>query len=279
MLRLKRGADQAEGGAVPTAAVNGIEIYYQRSGSGPPTLFLNGSGATLAATGMMLTPFIEHFDVLAHDQRGMGRTAVPPGPYSMADYAADAAALLDHVGWQTCRVVGISFGGMVAQELAVTYPERIERLALLCTSPGGRGGSSYPLHELEDLAPDERAALTPQLLDTRFTANWLLSHPGDRMLAEAMNMRPTPAGAEERRGISEQLGARRHHDVFDRLHRISCPTLVACGSSDGIAPASNSRMIAGQIPDADLRVFEGGHIFFGQDPTALPEIIGFLTRR
>ena len=76
----------------------------------------------------------------------------------MADYAADAAALLDHVGWDTCRVVGVSFGGMVAQELAVTSPERVERLALLCTSPGGASGASYPLHELAALPTDERVA-------------------------------------------------------------------------------------------------------------------------
>ena len=76
----------------------------------------------------------------------------------MADYAADALALLDHVGWDRARVVGVSFGGMVAQELAVTAPERVERLALLCTSPGGAGGASYPLHELAALPEAERAA-------------------------------------------------------------------------------------------------------------------------
>jgi pimeloyl-ACP methyl ester carboxylesterase len=80
----------------------------------------------------------------------------------MASYAADGAALLDHAGWTTARVFGISFGGMVAQELAVTWPDRVERLALLCTSPGGEGGSSYPLHELDvnghrlSRAPDNR---------------------------------------------------------------------------------------------------------------------------
>ena len=85
------------------------------------------------------TLFAKRFDVVAHDQRGLGRTEIPPTPYTMADYAADAMALVDHVGWDRCRVVGISFGGMVAQEIAVTWPERVERLALLCTSPGGAG--------------------------------------------------------------------------------------------------------------------------------------------
>ena len=105
--------------------------------------------------------------MLVHDQRGLGRTAIPPGPYSMADYAADAIALLDHVGWERARVVGISFGGMVAQELAVTVPDRVERLALLCTSPGGAGGASYPLHELAALPDAEQMAERARCCSTR----------------------------------------------------------------------------------------------------------------
>ena len=122
---------------MPTARANGIDLYYERLGSGPPLLWLNGSGSTIEQVAPLLGPYTDRFEVLIHDQRGLGRTDVPAGPYSMADYAADALALLDEVGWERPRVVGISFGGMVAQELAVTAPDRIGRLALLCTSPGG----------------------------------------------------------------------------------------------------------------------------------------------
>jgi pimeloyl-ACP methyl ester carboxylesterase len=262
---------------MPSATLNGIEIYYERRGSGPPLLYLNGSGATLATMGPLLDPFAGRCELLAHDQRGLGRTEIPPGPYTMADYAADAAALLDHVGWDRCRVVGISFGGMVALELAVTWPERISRLALLCTSAGGAGGASYPLHELADLADDERAALAPLLLDTRFTSEWLAGHPDDRMLAEMMVARTAgPRSDEQRRGEAEQLAARRYHDVFGRLDRISCPTLVAAGRYDGIAPLPNSEAIAAAIPDAELRIYDGGHAFFAQDPKAFPEVLDFL---
>ena len=262
---------------MPSATLNGIEVYYERRGSGPPLLYLNGSGATLATMGPLLDPFAGRCDLLAHDQRGLGRTEIPPGPYTMADYAADAAALLDHAGWDRCRVVGISFGGMVALELAVTWPERIERLGLLCTSAGGAGGASYPLHELADLPDDERAARAPRLLDTRFTPEWLADHPNDRMLAEMMVARTAgPRSDEQRRGEAEQLGARRHHDVFDRLGRISCPTLVAGGRYDGIAPLANSQAIAGAVPGAELRVYDGGHAFFAQDPAAFPDVVDFL---
>jgi 3-oxoadipate enol-lactonase len=100
----------------------------------------------------LVQPFTKAADTVAADQRGLGRTEIPPGPYTMADYAADALALADHVGWATFALVGVSFGGMVAQEVAVTAPERIERLALVCTSPGGPDAASYPLHTLKDLS-------------------------------------------------------------------------------------------------------------------------------
>jgi pimeloyl-ACP methyl ester carboxylesterase len=262
---------------VPTAVVNDIELYYERWGEGPRLLFLNGSGATIATTELLIKLFIGDFDALVHDQRGLGGSAIPPGPYEMADYAADALALLDHVGWETARVVGVSFGGMVAQELAVTAPERVERLALLCTSPGGVGGASYPLHELAAMPPDEARAKGMQILDTRFTPEWLATHDGDRGLAEMMAARRTVEKSDkQQRGEAEQLGARSRHDVCDRLGRVSCPTLVACGRYDGIAPASNGEFIASHIAGAELRLYEGGHAFFAQDRAAVPEVVAFL---
>lgn len=260
-----------------TAHVNGIDVHYERRGDGPRLLFCNGSFATLATTRPMVDAFMGRFDTVAHDQRGLGLTAIPPGPYTMADYAADALALLDHVGWDTCRVVGISFGGMVAQEIAVTAPERIERLALLCTSPGGAGGSSYPMHELRELPADERAATAMRIMDTRFDEEWLASHPVDRMLVKGLSERPTvEPGSEAERGEREQAEARRHHDVWDRLPRVTCPTLVGAGRYDGIAPLSNSEAIASRIPNAELRVYDGGHAFFAQDARAFPEVFDFL---
>ena len=200
------------------APLPGIDVYYERAGAGRRVLFLNGSGATLATSGLLLAPFSAKVDLLAHDQRGLGQTSIPPGPYAMADYATDALELLDHVGWDTCSVFGISFGGMVAQELAVTAPERVERLALACTSPGGAGGASYPLHELADLAPAERAETGRRLLDTRFTDAWLDEHPVDRMIADIAAQRAVePRDPEQARGEALQMAARRDHDVLDRL--------------------------------------------------------------
>jgi pimeloyl-ACP methyl ester carboxylesterase len=262
-------------GAVPTVTLNGIDVYYERDGSGPPLLFCNGSGATLETSALLIEQFRQHFDVVAHDQRGLGRTSIPDEPFTMAQYAADAAALLDHVGWATSAVVGVSFGGMVAQEYAVTFPERVSRLALVCTSSGGTGKPSYPLHELATLPAEEQAAIALRLLDTRFSPEWLAEHPHDMAMVQARADRPVRTG-EQRRGELAQLDARSRHDVWERLPKITAPTLVAGGRYDGIAPPANSEAIASQIPGAELRLYEGGHLFFVQDRTAMPEILAFL---
>jgi 3-oxoadipate enol-lactonase len=262
---------------VSRAHINGIDIYFEHSGEGKRLLFFNGSGATLERTHPMIDPYRARFEVLVHDQRGLGKSEIPPGQYSMKDYAADALALLDFVGWSSCRVIGVSFGGMVAQEFAVTTPERVERLVLACTSPGGTGGSSYPLDELVPLDNPTVSERMLLLLDTRFTPEYLARHPADQALASMLAARsPETKSVEQRRGEREQLLARRTHDVMDRLLNITCPTLVAAGRYDGIAPLANCEAIVSQIRDSELRVYEGGHAFFIQDQQAVTEILDFL---
>lgn len=265
---------------MPTLHVNGIDVYYERAGEGPPLLFVNGSMSTLEHTRPMVDVYAARFDVIAHDQRGLGRTSIPAGPYTMADYARDALELLDGLDIERFRMVGTSFGGMVAQEIAVTAPERIERMALLCTSSGGEGGASYPLHTLRDLPPEEARTRSMKLMDSRFDEEWLATHPIDRLLTEGMASRATTEpGTEAARGEREQLEARKGHDVWQRLPRISCPTLVAAGRYDGIAPPGNAEAIVSRIEGAELRLYEGGHAFFAQDTTAFPEILDFLADR
>jgi 3-oxoadipate enol-lactonase len=261
---------------MPTINANGIDIYYEHKGSGPRLLYFQGSGQTLAKSGVMVDGWAESFEVVAHDQRGLGQTEIPPGPYEMADYAADAAALLDAVGWDSCRAVGTSFGGMVAQEFAVTWPARVERLGLVCTSPGG-DYASYPLHTLADLPPEEAKALGATLLDGRFTPEYLAEHDDARALVDMIaGMQGEPASDEVRRGEAAQLDARSRLDVIDRLADITCPTLVQAGKYDHIAPPANAEVIAEHIPNAELRLYEGGHIFFLQDPQAVPDAMDFL---
>lgn len=263
---------------VPKFERSEISINYEVSGSGPRVLFFNGSGATLKSAALLISALAKTCTVLAHDQRGLGETSIPEGPYSMAQYAQDGAALLDHVGWETCAVVGISFGGMVAQEFAVSYPQRVEKLVLLCTSAGGDAGASYPLHELGALPTDERAARITTLTDTRFTPEWLATHPDDAaMVAMRNEQAAVPKSKDTIKGEILQLGARIGHDVSNRLHLVTAPVLVTAGRFDGIAPVSNSEEIVKRIPDATLSIYEGGHIFTAQDRRAISDIRTFLT--
>jgi pimeloyl-ACP methyl ester carboxylesterase len=258
---------------MPVSEVNGVGLYWERAGSGARLLFCNGSGSTLADAQPLLDVLTVQFDLLAWDYRGVGRSNPVTRPYRMADMAADAVGLLELVGWRSCRVAGLSFGGMVALELAVTDPGRLERLALVCTSAGGKGGSSYPLHQLLELSPEERGATALKLTDSRWDDQWLASHPGDRALAERLAARQDPASAA---GLRAQLRARADHDVWERLDAITCPTLVGYGRYDGIAPPQNSTAIASRIRGAELRGHEGGHLFLAQDPAAMPELVTFL---
>jgi 3-oxoadipate enol-lactonase len=259
---------------VTYAHVGDLSIWYERRGEGPRVLFISGTGGDLRVKPNVFDGALGRgFDVLAYDQRGLGQSSKPETDYSMADYADDAAGLLAYIGWASCAVVGVSFGGMVAQELAIRHPDVVERLVLCCTSSGGAGAPSFPLHTLVDLPEDERLATQLGISDTRYGADWQAANPdaADRAFAR---MRAQATAQDD--GYRRQLEARSHHDTYDRLPRISAPTLVAAGRYDGIAPVANSEAIASQIPGAELRVYDGGHLFLLQDRQAWPEIVGFL---
>ena len=231
---------------MPVDHVNGVELYWERRGSGPRLLFCNGSGTTLQTVRPLLDLVAARFDLLAWDYRGLGRSVPLTGPYTMADLAADAVGLLEIAGWDICRVLGVSFGGMVAQEFAATHPERVERLALACTSAGGDGGSSYPLHKLPELPPGQRAAAQLKLADSRWDERWLEAHPADRALAEGPPDRGWPGSAVPSRPAAStaQLDARAGHDVWDRLDAISCPAWSARLRRDRSGPEQHRDRIA-----------------------------------
>jgi len=266
---------------VTRAALDGVELYYETAGSGPRLLLVSGTGGDLRAPPSVFDgPLAKMFEIAAYDQRGLGRSSVPPGPYTMADYADDAARLLDVLGWPDALVMGISFGGMVVQELALRHPSRVRRMVLACTSSGGDGGASYPLHELAALPEDDRIARHLELADTRYDAAWRAGNPEEWETLAALFRARARIGSDEpgrAEGAARQLDARRRHDTWDRLGTISCPTFVCGGVHDGIAPAANAEHLAAAIPRATLRLFEGGHLFLLQDRAAWPAITAFLS--
>lgn len=267
---------------MPKARVGEIEMYYELAGTGPRLLFIGGTGGDLRTRpGVFEGPLAKSFELLAYDQRGLGRTDRPRRAYTMAEYADDAAGLLDHIGWESCLVFGVSFGGMVAQELVLRHPERVARLALACTSSGGGGGASYPLHELQALKIEERFARMIELSDVRNDAAWRSANPDAFGAAIEFQRKrrnvgdPDNPNAQE--GAQRQLEARQHHDTFDRLHRVEAPTYLCGGRYDGISPPANLEALHARIENSTLEFFEGGHLFMIQDRAAYPRIIEFLT--
>jgi len=268
---------------MPYASVRDISMYFERKGlaaDAAPLLFISGTGGDLRRKPNALNAaWPQYFDTAAYDQRGLGQTSKPDVPYSMADYADDAAALLDALGWESAHVVGFSFGGMVAQELTLRHPHRVRRLVLGCSSPGGEGGASYPLHELQDLTPKERAQHMLLIQDTRRDEAWQRAHRADLEALIAFAVDDPWAGEPGREiGARRQIEARREHDTWERLPQITAPTLIAAGRYDGIALPETQERLAQRIVGAQLVFFEGGHQFWAQDGTAIPRMIAFLLR-
>lgn len=270
---------------MPSAPIGDVDLYHEVAGDGPPVLFIGGTGGDLRTKPNVFDgPLARSFTVAAFDQRGLGRSSKPDRHSTMRDYGADAASLLDHLGWAKAHVVGVSFGGMVAQELAIGRPDLVDHLVLCCTSSGGAGGASYPLHELRELPPDERRRRQLAISDTRYDEAWQSAHD-DEAATLLERMATTDAAAEAHAasdpaaaaGARRQLESRKDHDTFDRLDQITAPTLVAAGRYDGIAPVANSGVLASRIPGARLEVFEGGHLFLLQDRAAWRSILEFLS--
>jgi len=265
---------------MPFTRVRDLNMYYEIAGSGPRLLYVSGTGGDLRGQPRVFDgPLPKSFEVLAYDQRGLGQTDKPDAAYTMADYADDAAALLDAVGWDKAFVIGVSFGGMVAQELALGHPERVERLVLCCTSSGGSGGASYPLHEIQDMPLEEKAIFQMSISDARKDAAWQATNP--EAVQQAIEMarvgderrKATPGGEM---GARRQLEARAGHDTFDRLPSLRMPVFLAGGKHDRQAEPANMETLRDRIPGARLEFFEGGHGFTREDPRAWERVTAFL---
>jgi pimeloyl-ACP methyl ester carboxylesterase len=262
---------------VTKIAVGEIELDYERSGNadGQPLLLIMGMSGTALHWG---EPFLEllrsDFDVIAYDHRGVGASTPLDGPISTRAMADDAAGLLAALGLDSAHVMGISMGGMIAQELALNHRERIRTLTLGCTYCAGPGSA---------LAPE---STVQKLQHAMFS--------GDRELALRagweINVSPTLAADEqayasfhavaERRSVAipvimEQLRACSEHDTYERLPQLAeLPTLVIHGTVDQLLPVENGRLIASRIPGSQLEVFDDvGHLFFWERPERSAELV------
>ena len=199
---------------MPFITVNGIQLYYEIEGDGPPLLIISGTGADLRNP-RPENPTLNGFRVLRYDQRGLGQTASPKGAYTMADYADDAAALLESLEIDRVNVIGISFGGMVAQHLVTRFPHKVNKLVLACTSPGGNNFSSFDLRKIVSSSKNQIESWL-QLLDSRYKIPEE-NLPILNMVKDALhtNTRLFPHLITD--GLTRQLEARSGHDCVNSL--------------------------------------------------------------
>ncbi len=259
------------------ATVAGLSIYYELHGAGEPMVLIRGIGSSGYVWGRFAEDLARHFRILWFDNRGVGRTAAPEGPYSMRQMADDVAGLLRQLSHQPAHVVAVSLGGMIAQELAINHPEVVRSLVLGCTDFGGQG-ANRPSAAAQGLTPstdvEESARRAVRAI---YSAEWLRSNAGE--VAEIIARRSAyPASLA---GFEAQRQAYLGHDCADRLGGIRAPVLLLTGTADGVVPAENSRLLAARIPGAELIAYPGaGHGFFDERrPQVVADIVGFIRRR
>lgn len=259
---------------MPLTRVGEIELSYERAGSGPPLLMIMGMSGTFDHWNAdFLADLRRDFETIVYDHRGVGDSSPLQGQVTIARLAEDAASLLGALDIDSAHVLGISMGGMVAQELALHHPGRIRTLALGCTYCGGEGSSVASEDVMRRLAEGMMSGDRERALRTGWEVNVSPGLAADEeayaRFREIGLRRAVPVQV-----IMEQMRAITEHDTSARLPEIALSTLVIHGTLDQMLPVQNGRMIAGLIPDSQLEVLEGvGHLFFWEQPEHSAELV------
>ncbi len=258
---------------MPYASSKRARIWWEESGEGEPLLMIMGLSFSLAMWRELRTIMAGHFRTILFDNRGVGKSDVPLRPWSMRTMARDAAAVLDAANVQSANVLGISMGGMIAQELALLHPERVRKLVLACTQCGGPravrpGLDVYRAFVRPYASLDQRSKAFVPLLYSPET-------PVDRIDQDRKTLLANYAPV---RGSIAQILAILTWRCHRHLPRIASPTLVIHGDRDRLVPVENGRLIAELIPGAKLVELPGaGHIFPTDQPErTVDELLRFL---
>ena len=234
-----------------------MKLAWERHGEGAPLLLIHGLGYGRWGWEPVVEPLARSFDVILFDNRGIGESDAPPGPYTAAELAADALQVLDEAGVERAHVVGTSLGGMVAQELAFARPERVDGLVLACTTPGGPQAFPMPQRTVELM--QARATLR------EYVANALEPDPRPELVERILEHRERTAQPFEPWAAQAAAGAT--FDAAGRLASLEAPTLVQHGDGDVVVDPRNSELLVEAIPDARHSVYRGcGHLIMWQEP-------------
>jgi len=250
---------------MPITKVGDINIYYEIHGKGEPLVLIYGYVGHSELWFRQVPVLSKKYQVIAFDNRGVGRSDKPDIPYTMTTMAADIAGLLDVIDVDAAHIFGISMGGMIAQHFALNYPQRVISLILGCTYCGGvhsiqPGPESmaalFDFERLRKMTPEE---VTRQAMPFCYSQEFITKNPDiiEERVAKQLEY-PTPD-----HGAIRQAGAIMGHDTYELLPRIKLPTLVIAGDNDRLIPVGNSRILASRIPEAELVILKGpGHEFF-----------------
>jgi pimeloyl-ACP methyl ester carboxylesterase len=259
---------------MPKIAVGGTELHYERAGNGEPLLLIQGMSGTHVSWGEPFRSVLEEsFDVVAFDNRGIGLSERISAPFTIAEMAADTAALLERLEIESAHVVGISMGGMIAQELALAEPGRLRSLTLGCTYCGGPGSQLMPQESVERLAAGIASGDRDKAIRASYEINLSPGFRADEDAYAAFHEMATRVPAAKQ-VIELQAQAIFGHDTSARLGEITAPTLIIHGTVDGVLPFPNGEQIASLMPTARFEVLEDvGHMFWWEQPQRSAELI------
>jgi len=248
-----------------TVNVNGCEIYYEVHGQGDPLVLIMGLRRNVEWWYRQIPALSEHFQVIAFDNRGAGRSDKPVMEYAIRLFADDTAGLMDALDISTAHILGISMGGYIAQELALNYPAKVENLVLGCTGCGGDRNVSMSPERMEKFTANK--GLNPEEIlrkdmDIYFSDDYIVQQFEIIEEFVEISMRYyQPADA-----FFRQFDACLRHDTGDRLNQIAAPALIMTGDDDPLVPPQNSHVLKNLIAGAELSVFAGGrHCFFMEE--------------
>ncbi len=251
-------------------APSGVRIAWERRGSGEPLLLVHGLGYARWGWEPVADGLADANEVVLFDNRGIGESDAPAGPYRVSDMAEDAVAVLDAAGLERAHVLGTSLGGMIALQLALDHPERVDRLVLSCTTPGGAGAAPMPERTVRLLG--EAQALPPEVALRRFIENAFGPDPDPDQIERILKHRISTAQAPTAWAAQAAAGAA--FDLWERLAEVRARTLVLTGDQDAVVDPKNSELLAARIPEARFEVFAGGgHLFFWEQPTQFVETV------
>lgn len=251
---------------MPKVDAGGSELHFERAGDGEPMLLIQGMSATHMTWGRpFLAPLEQSFDCVVFDQRGMGLSGPARFPFGIVDLAGDALALLDALEIERAHVVGVSMGGMIAQELALAHPERLRSLTIGASYCGGPEGSLMSIEDLallaEAMASGERRRVFRAMWEINLSPDFRSDESRFEEFCAMASALPAPKLV-----VRQQMQACATHDAADRLGGIDVPTQVIHGTVDRMLAVGNGIEIAALLSVEPQLLERVGHMFWWEQP-------------